>query len=128
MQTINTTTTTTTGATSPPAAADELDDLTGRLDTLADQTVVAAHRRRGGTLDPLTALLAATDRITAAAVTLLQHADHAAVIADTGLTIDAWLRAIAHRTGADTGMLLAAAERLADMPAVTAWFNDGTLT
>ncbi|CAN5913823.1 hypothetical protein BH23ACT10_BH23ACT10_09990 [soil metagenome] len=127
MQTINTTTTT-TGATSPPAAADELDDLTGRLDTLADQTVVAAHRRRGGTLDPLTALLAATDRITAAAVTLLQHADHAAVIADTGLTIDAWLRAIAHRTGADTGMLLAAAERLADMPAVTAWFNDGTLT
>lgn len=68
-------------------------------------------------------ILAAIDRLTAAVIGVLQSAYHHRVIVEHGLTRDTWLRAVAGRTGADAGMLLAAAERLADMPAVTAWFH-----
>lgn len=105
--------------------------LADNIDALADQTVVAAQRTTGGGtggLEPLATLLGAVDRIIAAAITLLQRVDRSDVIIGHGITIDAWLRAIARRTGADTGMLLAAADRLADMPAVSAWFTDGTLS
>ena len=44
------------------------------------------------------------------------------------MTTTSWLRAVAGRTSGDAGMLLAAAERLTDMPAVAAWFADGTLS
>lgn len=50
------------------------------------------------------------------------------MIAGHGVTRDAWLCAVAGRTGSDAGMLLAAAERLADMPVVAAWFRQGVLS
>ena len=99
-------------------------DLAGQIDAAA-----SVHRgdRDGGGLDATATLLAAVDRLTAAVITLLQATDHHDVIAEHGVTRDTWLRAIAGRTGGDAGMLLAAAERLADMP-LTAWFHQGVLS
>ena len=109
-----------------------LDDIADRIAADACSTVTAADRHRGDRhgdgLDAAAVLLAAVDRIIAAVIMVLQTTDHRAVIADHGLTRDTWLRAVAGRTGADAGMLLAAADRLADMPAVTAWFHQGSLS
>jgi hypothetical protein len=73
-------------------------------------------------------LLTAIDRLLAIVVTVLIQADHRTVIATEGLTTASWLRAIARRTGADAGTLLAAADRLADMPATLTAFQTGVIS
>lgn len=106
-----------------------LDTVAADATDIAARAVSIADRRRDGDgLDAAATLLAAVDRLIAAVITVLQAAEHHQVIADHGLTRDTWLRAIARRAGADAGMLLAAAERLADMPVVTAWFHQGILS
>lgn len=108
-----------------------LTDVAAIIDTAADQAAVAVGRDNDGGGDGLCAtatLLKAMDRLTAAVIDVLQSADHRAVIAGHGLTRDTWLRAVAGRTGADAGMMLAAAERLADMPAVSGWFRHGVVS
>lgn len=73
-------------------------------------------------------LLGALDRLMAAVVVALVNADHRRVIAEEGVTAESWLRAVARRTGADAVMLVAASERLADMPATLGAFTAGTLS
>lgn len=116
-----------------PSPRDEaLGALAAAADDLAQRIGAAAtvHRsdRHTDELQAAATLLTAVDRLTAAIIAVLQAADHHQVIAEHGVTRDTWLRAIAGRTGSDAGMLLAAAERLADMPAVTAWFQQGALS
>jgi hypothetical protein len=118
----------------PPAADQSLDDLAAAARDLAAHIATATDRHRGDRdgggdgLDAAATLLGVIDRLTAAVIGVLQASDHRRVITDRGLTRDGWLRAVAGRTGADAGMLLAAAERLVDMPAVTAWFSTGVLS
>jgi hypothetical protein len=116
----------------PPAADPSLDAIAADVARSADAAVAAADRadRDGGGdgLDAAATLLGVIDRLTAAVIGVLQASDHRRVITERGLTRDGWLRAVAGRTGVDAGMLLAAAERLVDMPAVTAWFSTGVLS
>lgn len=79
-------------------------------------------------LEAVAALLAHADRCIAAIVLWMVRQTRSGVIAAAGLTTDSWLRAVAGRTGADAGMLAAAAERLADMPAVLAAFARGAVS
>jgi hypothetical protein len=112
----------------PPAADQSLDDLAAAARDLAAHIATATDRHRDGGgdgLDAAATLLGVIDRLTAVVIGVLQASDHRRVITDRGLTRDGWLRAVAGRTGVDAGMLLAAAERLVDMPAVTAWFSPG---
>lgn len=115
---------------SPPEPS--LDDLAAAADDLAGRIDAAACADRvdrdADGLGAAALLLRAVDRLIAAVITVLQTAPHHQVVADHGLTRDTWLRAVARRTGADAGMLLAAAERLTDMPAVSAWFHRGVLS
>ena len=108
--------------TTPPA---DTATLAEQLDVLTDRLVVTSHyaqmREVGG-------VLRSVDRLLAAVVTALMANNASSVVAAEGMTTASWLRAVAGRSGADAGMLLAAAERLADMPAVAAWFADGTLS
>lgn len=82
----------------------------------------------GGGLAEAGRLLRAVDRILAAVIAVLSRVDRAQVIAAEGLTVESWLRAFAARTGADAGMLVLAAERLADMPATLAALRAGALS
>ena len=66
------------------------------------------------------AVLAATDRLTAAVVEVLARVSHRGVIADEGLSAGAWLRTFAARTVADERMLANTVERLRDMPTLAA--------
>lgn len=108
--------------TTPPA---DTATLAEQLDVLTDRLVVTSHyaqmREVGG-------VLRSVDRLLAAVVTALMANNASSVVAAEGMSTASWLRAVAGRSGADAGMLLAAAERLADMPAVAAWFADGTLS
>ncbi|MBW3604433.1 MAG: HNH endonuclease [Actinobacteria bacterium] len=110
----------------PPPPQRSLDDIAATIDTLADHTTTTGADADG--LDAAATLLQAMDRLIAVVIGVLQAADHDEVIATHGLTRDSWLRAVAGRTGADAGMLLAAAERLAEMPAVSTWFRHGVLS
>ena len=74
------------------------------------------------------AVLAATDRLTAAAAEVLARVSHRGVIADEGLSAGAWLRTFAARTVADEKMLANAVERLRDMPTLRQWFIDGSIS
>ncbi len=112
----------------PDLTTVELPALAGTADTLADQIVAATEHADASGLAAASMLLDAVDRMIAAVVRILQRTAISDVIANHGITTDTWLRAVAGRTGADAGMLLAAAERLADMPAVTSWFSDGILS
>ena len=114
---------------SPPDAplaliADLADDLAERASANTD---IPTHGE-GPVLAGVAQLLGALDRLTAAIVVVLANADQRRVIAEEGLATESWLRAVAHRTGADAAMLLAASERLADMPATLAAFLAGTLS
>lgn len=94
----------------------------------ADAAAAAARDHAGEGLDAVAVLLAAIDRLTATVVGILQGGDRDTAIAAHGVTCESWLRAVAGRTSADAGMLLAAAERLQHMPAIAAWFRDGVLS
>lgn len=119
----------TTQKTSPGRSLEELAAATGDLaPRVAAAAMGARADREVDGLDAAATLLEAIDLLTAAVVTVMQTTEHAQVIVDHGVTRDTWLRAIAGRTGSDAGMLLAAAERLADMPAVMAWFHEGALS
>ena len=73
-----------------------LDDIADRIAGSAAAAVTAADRHRGDRhgdgLDAAATLLSVIDRLIAAVVTVLQTADHHAVIADHGVTRDTWLR------------------------------------
>ncbi len=98
-------------------AAEHADDLADR----------ALPDPEGG-LAGVAELLQAIDRLLAVAVTTLIRADRRAVTAAEGQTLPSWLRSIGRRTGADAGMLVAAAERLADMPATLTAFQTGVIS
>ncbi len=95
------------------------------LDVL-DGTATSAHDSEA--LGGVAGLLGAIDRLLAAVVVVLMRCDRPSVVIAEGLTIESWLRAVARRTGADAGMLIVAAERLADMPATLRAFRDGVLS
>jgi hypothetical protein len=116
--------------TSTAAPAEPLGLIAERAGDLAGRGVTAAHDHDSAVdgLTPVAVLLRAIDRLLAAVVTVLLTSDHSAVIAAEGLTRASWLRAVADRTGADAGMLLAAADRLADMPATLTAFQSGTIS
>lgn len=129
-------------------SAPDLDTLTSTLASLAQHltdvatTAQASTTHPGGPTDPplsnrvrersairaAAAILSATDRLMAAVVGLLSHTTHRGIIAEEGVTTSTWLRVFAARTVGDEKMLTATVERLADMPAVSAWFADGTIS
>jgi hypothetical protein len=117
-------------ATSAPAPAEPFGLIAELAGDLAARGITAAHDHDAAVdgLTPVAVLLRAIDRLLAAVVTVLLTSDHGAVIAAEGLTTSSWLRAVADRTGADAGMLLAAADRLADMPATLAAFQSGAIS
>lgn len=106
------------GCTVPVAVASEL------VDAVADRTVIDP----GGGLVGIDGLLGAIDRLLALVVTVLLRLDERDVVAEEGQTLGSWLRSVGRRTGTDAGMLIAAAERLADMPATLTAFQSGALS
>jgi hypothetical protein len=105
-------------------------DLTATLAATAERLVTNITAADPDTVGMATAgaMLAATDRLTAAAVEVLARVSHRGVIADEGLSTGAWLRTFAARTTADERMLTNTAERLADMPGLRARFRDGEIS
>src|SRR5918995_5905488 len=74
------------------------------------------------------AILTATDPLTATVITVLSSLSHRGVIADEGISAEAWLRTFAARTAADERMLSNTVDRLADMPTVGELFSSGDLS
>lgn len=106
-----------TFAVSVAVAAEVADDLAGR-------TVMDPDAGVGG----IDGLLRAVDRLIAVVVTVLVGVDRQGVVAAEGQTVASWLRSVGRCTGADAGMLLAAADRLGAMPATLAAFQTGVLS
>ncbi len=79
-------------------------------------------------MEGIAGLLGAIDRLLATVIVALMRCERPRVVREQGLTTESWLRAVARRTGADAGMLMIAAERLADMPATLRLFRDGVLS
>jgi hypothetical protein len=102
----------------PVAVAAEL------VDAVAGRTVIDPDEGLAG----IDGLLGAIDRLLALVVTVLLRLDRRAVVAAEGQTLGSWLRSVGRRTGTDAGMLLAAAERLGDMPATLTAFQSGALS
>lgn len=107
---------------------DTLVGATGTDQDSADMSDADAGQRESAAIHAAGAILTATDRLMAAVVGLLGQTTPRGVIADQGVTTSTWLRVFAARTVGDEKMLTATVDRLADMPAVAAWFADGTLS
>lgn len=127
------TTTTESPATSAVPTAEPLDVIAELAEDLADRGIRASSRGADDGTDAsglaeAGRLLRAVDRLVATVITVLMRLDRTQVIAAEGLTVESWLRAAAGRTGADAGMLLVAAQRLADMPATLAAFQRGVVS
>ena len=105
-------------------------DLVKQLVALTQRLVAGVYAADPDEVGMATAgaVLAATDRLTAAVVEVLARVSHRGVIADEGLSAGAWLRTFAAGTVADERMLANTVERLRDMPTLRGWFIDGSIS